>query len=167
MRILVTAASKHGATAELALWMGEALQAAGIDAVVLPPEKVADVDGIDAVILGSGVYAGHWLEPAKTFVDARAAELRARPVWLFSSGPVGDPLKPEDVPVDVKAIEDATGPREHRIFPGRIDRSLLSLGEKALCTALRVPEGDWRSRPEVERWVREIAAALVTPVGAA
>jgi menaquinone-dependent protoporphyrinogen oxidase len=167
MRILVTAASKHGATSELAAWMGEALQAAGIEAVVMPPEKVADVDGIDAVIIGSGVYAGHWLEAAKTFVDARSAELRARPVWLFSSGPVGEPLKPEEVPVDVKAIEEATGAREHQIFPGRIDRSLLSLGEKALCTALRVPEGDWRSRPDVERWVREIAASLVTPAGAA
>lgn len=166
MRILVTAASKHGATAELAEWMGEALRAAGADAVVCAPEQVTDLDGVDAVILGSGVYAGHWLDPAKTFVDARATELRARPVWLFSSGPVGDPPKPDEVPVDVAPIVEATGAREHRIFSGRIDRSLLGFGEKAICTALRVPEGDWRSRPEVEAWVREVVAALATPVGA-
>jgi menaquinone-dependent protoporphyrinogen oxidase len=163
MRILVTAASKHGATAELAEWMGAALRTTGADVDVRAPELITGLDGVDAVILGSGVYAGHWLEPAKELVDRHATELRTRPVWLFSSGPVGEPPKPDEAPVDVAPIVEVTGAREHRIFSGRIDRSLLGFGERAICMALRVPEGDWRARPEVEGWARGIALALSVP----
>lgn len=53
------------------------------------------VGGYDAVVLGSAVYVGRWLEPARELVDAHAEELAARPTWLFSSGPIGDPPKPE------------------------------------------------------------------------
>jgi menaquinone-dependent protoporphyrinogen oxidase len=163
MRILVTAASKHGATAELAEWMAATLRSTGVEADVLAPELVTGLDAFDAVILGSGVYAGHWLEPARELVDRAAVELRARPVWLFSSGPVGDPPKPEETAVDVAPIVEVTGAREHRIFSGRIDRTLLGFGERAICAALRVPEGDWRSRPEVEAWARGIVLTLSTP----
>jgi menaquinone-dependent protoporphyrinogen oxidase len=47
---------------------------------------------------------------------------RWRSAALFSSGPVGDPPKPAEVPVDVGAIVAATGARDHRIFAGSLDR---------------------------------------------
>jgi menaquinone-dependent protoporphyrinogen oxidase len=34
----------------------------------VPPGNVGTVEGYDAVILGSAVYMGHWLAPAKEFV---------------------------------------------------------------------------------------------------
>ena len=86
--------------------------------------------------------------------------MRARPLWLFSSGPVGDPLKPEEDPVDVEQIMSILGAREHRVFAGRIDKSLLSFAEKAIVKALKVPEGDWRDFGAVKAWAGEIAAAL-------
>jgi menaquinone-dependent protoporphyrinogen oxidase len=49
--------------------------------------------GYDAVILGSAVYVGHWLEAAQRFVEKHRADLVARPVWLFASGPVGVPAE--------------------------------------------------------------------------
>jgi menaquinone-dependent protoporphyrinogen IX oxidase len=58
-------------------------------------EQVREVDGYDAVVLGSAVYAGHWLKPAREPVGRLGTFLADRPVWLFSSGPVGDPPKPE------------------------------------------------------------------------
>lgn len=74
MKVLVTAATKHGATAEIAAMIGEVLRAEQcLDATVVPPEEVAAIDGYDAVVLGSAVYAGHWLTPAKELVD-RAAD---------------------------------------------------------------------------------------------
>lgn len=95
MKVLVTAATKHGATAEIAAAIGEVLQGAGVDAAVVSPEEVATVDGYDAVVLGSAVYAGHWLAAATDLVDRAGGALAGKPVWLFSSGPVGDPPKPE------------------------------------------------------------------------
>jgi hypothetical protein len=88
MKVLVTAATKHGATAEIAAAIGEVLGGEpGLDAAVIPPEQVATIDGDDAVVLGSAVYAGHWLAAAKELVDRAGDALAGKPVWLFSSGP--------------------------------------------------------------------------------
>jgi menaquinone-dependent protoporphyrinogen oxidase len=132
MKVLITAATKHGATAEIAATIGGALRDEhGLDAAVVPPEEVATVDGYDAVVLGSAVYAGHWLAPAKELVDRAGRALAGRPVWLFSSGPVGDPPKPEEDPVDVADIVGATKAREHRVFAGKLDKRQLGIGERA------------------------------------
>jgi menaquinone-dependent protoporphyrinogen oxidase len=168
MRVLVTAASKHGATEEMAFWIGDALRVAGLEAIVRPAADVATLDGFDAVVLGSGVYAGKWLGDANDLVKTFGPELQARQVWLFSSGPVGEPLKPEKDPVDVDEIREATGARDHRLFGGRVDRKHLGFAEWAIVSALRVPDGDFRPRPEVEAWAGEIASALATaPVAGA
>lgn len=161
MRILVTAASKHGGTAEMAEWIGERLTQEGLEAVVRTPDEVTSLDGFDAVVLGSGVYAGHWLQAARSFVDRLGRSLVARPVWIFSSGPVGDPLRPAEGPADGETMRLATSARAHRMFAGRIDRSTMGFGEKAIMTALRVEDRDDRPRPEVDAWAAEIAAAVL------
>ena len=160
MRVLVTAATRHGATAEIAAAIGEVLAGRGLDATVAAPEQVKGVDGYDAVVLGSAVYAGHWLKPARELVGRFGTVLADRPVWLFSSGPVGDPPKPEEDPVDVTEILTATGARDHRVFAGRLVRRQLSFPERAIVSALRVPEGDFRDWPEIRQWADEIAEAL-------
>ena len=160
MRVLVTAATRHGATAEIAAAIGEVLAGRGLDATVAAPEQVKGVDGHDAVVLGSAVYAGHWLKPVRELVGRLGTVLADRPVWLFSSGPVGDPPKPEEDPVDVAEILTATGARDHRVFAGRLVRKRLSFPERAIVSALRVPDGDFRDWPEIRQWADEIADAL-------
>lgn len=165
MKILVTVASKHGATAEIGAWVAEALVAGGIAAETRDPDDVATIDGFDAVVVGSAVYAGRWLDAAKAFVERLGPDLRARPVWLFSSGPAGDPLKPDGDPADAAPMMEATAAREHHVFAGRIDRKALGFGERAIVTALRVPDGDYRQPEIVRAWAGGIAAALAsTPV---
>jgi len=91
MKVLVSAASRHGATAEIARAIGETLTEADLEAVALPPDAVTTLDGYDAAVLGSGIYVGHWMDSAMQLVERHAAALASRPVWLFSSGPIGDP----------------------------------------------------------------------------
>jgi menaquinone-dependent protoporphyrinogen oxidase len=142
MKVLVTAATKHGATAEIAAAVGEALRGEpGLDASVVSPEEVATIDGYDAVVLGSAVYAGHWLPAARELVDRAGGALAGKPVWLFSSGPIGDPPKPNEDPVDVAEIVAATKAREHRVFAGKLMRKQLGFGERAIVVALRVRRG--------------------------
>ena len=85
MRVLVTAATKYGATGEIAQAIGAVFTERGWDTLVVPPEQVQAVDSFDAVVLGSAVYAGHWLKPARELVDRSRDALAARPVWLGSS----------------------------------------------------------------------------------
>jgi len=168
MKVLVSAASKHGATSEIAGEIGrvlrDALHKRGGDGAVVdvrPAERVSSVEDYDAVVLGSAVYAGRWLEPARELAERHAGPLAARPVWLFSSGPVGEPPKPaEDESVDVSGILEATGARDHRVFPGRLDKRTLGFAEKAVVLALRVAEGDFRDWDAIREWAREIAAEL-------
>jgi menaquinone-dependent protoporphyrinogen oxidase len=159
-RILVTAASKYRATLEIAQAIGEALAERGFDVTVSPIEDVTAVDGYDAVVAGSAVYAGHWMKPAREFVERVAADLADRPVWLFSSGPIGDPPRPQEDPVDASEFVEQSGAREHRVFGGKLDKSRLSFGEKAIVMALRAPEGDFRDWDEVRSWATGIADSL-------
>lgn len=160
-RILVSAGSKHGSTAEIAHRIAKVLTDRGHAVDIMTPEQVKDLSGYHAVVLGSAVYAGHWVATAKALAD-RVAEVSPHPeTWIFSSGPVGDPPKPEEDPVDVAPIFEATSAREHRVFSGKIDKSKLSFGEKAILVAVRAPEGDFRDWREIESWANEIADQLV------
>ncbi len=160
MRVLVTAASKHGSTMEIAQAIGDLLAERGADAAVLPVEDVASIDAYDAIVLGSAVYAGHWLESATRFVWGYAVELATLPVWLFSSGPIGDPPKPDEDPVDAASMIEATAAREHRVFAGKLDKERLGFAEKAIALALRAPYGDFRDWQDIRAWASAIADDL-------
>ena len=162
MRVLVTAASRHGATHEIAAAIANGLARRGLEAEARPVEELTAVDGYDAYVIGSAVYVGRWLAPARELVEAHADALAGRPVWMFSSGPLGPPdaLKPEGDPVDADDMVQAAGAVEHRVFAGRLDKSLLELGEKALVVAVRAPEGDFRDWEAIDGWAGEIARQL-------
>jgi menaquinone-dependent protoporphyrinogen oxidase len=146
MNVLVTAASKEGATAEIAEAIAAALTKRGVGTTVTEPDRVVDVRGYDAFVIGSAVYGGHWLQPATELVDRIGVLLAGRPVWLFSSGPVGDPSrklvqKMGGDPVDLRSLHTQTNAREHRIFRGL--------------------KGDFRNWAAIEQWAGEIADALL------
>jgi menaquinone-dependent protoporphyrinogen oxidase len=160
MRILVSAASRHGSTAEVAARIAGRLRAAlpGDVVDVLPPDEVGDTTPYDALVLGSAVYMGRWLEEARKLVERIVPP--PRPVWLFSSGPIGDPPKPDEEPAELGDFVKTTHARGHRLFAGRLDRHRLGFGETAMVMALRVPDGDFRDWDAIDTWGTQIAADL-------
>ena len=160
MRILVTSASKHGATSDIAQIIAGGLTDAGVDAVVAAPESVESIDEFDGIVIGSAVYMGHWLAPATELIQRHAAGLATKPVWLFSSGPLGNPARPDGDPADVAELVHLTRAREHRVFSGRIDRHALGLGERLVVAAMRAPDGDFRSPSEIGEWAAHIARSV-------
>jgi menaquinone-dependent protoporphyrinogen oxidase len=165
MRVLVSAASRHGSTTAIAEAIGGVLSSAGIETEIRPPEGVTSVATYDGVVLGSGIYAGHWLTPAKKLVEREAAALASVPVWLFSSGPIGDPPKPDEEPVDIAQLRDSTQAIDHRVFAGVLDRRQLGLAEKAIIAVVRAPEGDFRQWDAITEWASGIARTLQARVG--
>lgn len=161
MDVLVTAASKHGSTREIADAIGTRLRERGFAVEVVAPDDVATLADVQAVVLGSAVYAGHWLAPAREFADRFAHALRQRPVWLFSSGPVGDPPAPREDAVRLADTMEVTGARSHALFGGRIVRSRLGFAERAMVRALGVAEGDCRDWRDIDAWADEVADVLV------
>ena len=94
MKALITTASKHGSTAEIGGAIGEVLLEHGIETDVLDPEAVIALQAYDVAILGSAVYAGHWMKSMRELAErfagswpparcgcsraARSATLRSR-----------------------------------------------------------------------------------------
>jgi menaquinone-dependent protoporphyrinogen oxidase len=160
MKVLVSAASKYGATSEIAQAVANVLAERGCEVTVLPADKAGAVEEFDAVVLGSAVYMGRWLKPARELAERYAGALAARPVWLFSSGPIGEPAKPADNPVDVTRILQATKARDHQIFTGKLAKKDLSFPDRAVVSAIRAQEGDFRDWAEIRDWATSIADAL-------
>jgi menaquinone-dependent protoporphyrinogen oxidase len=182
MRLLVAHASKHGATVGIAQRIAEKLTHSGHDVTVRPLHEAGDPAGFDAVIVGSATYMGHWLKDAKAYVRDHQQSLASRPVWLFSSGPLGEAevdddgrdLREAGAPSDLPGLQASVHPREHRVFFGALDPKRLSLSERALRTLpagrALFPEGDFRegrtSRPgqltSPQSWNRQTPAEART-----
>lgn len=165
MNVLVTAASKQGATSEIADAIAQTLRKRGLDTTVLAPERVEDVRAYDAFVIGSAVYMGHWLEPATDLVHRSGAAMADRPVWLFSSGPVGDPTrklvqKMGADPVDLPTLLAQMKACEHRMFAGKLVKEHVSRSQRISLAIFRGFEGDWRDWAEIQQWASAIADAL-------
>ena len=162
MKILVTAATRHGSTREIATLIAALLDDAGLEADVVEPDDVVSLAGYDAAVIGSAVYLGRWLEPARQAIERCRGEFAGRRVWLFSCGPLGDPAQPDGEPSDVEALQMATGAIDHRVFPGRLIKSELGLGERVVVAGVRAPYGDYRPWDDITTWARGIANRLRT-----
>jgi menaquinone-dependent protoporphyrinogen oxidase len=149
-----------GGTAELAKMVGGALARHGIEVDVRPAAAAPSPRPYDAVIVGGALYAGRWHRDARRYVRRHREELRDVPVWLFSSGPLGDAgLRAGDVEPtgQVRALARQVGARGHETFGGRLLPDPPGLVAHAMA---RTMAGDWRDRDQVERWADAIVAAL-------
>lgn len=160
MRVLVTVASRHGATRSIGDVVADVLEQMGHEVERRAPEEVHDLAGIDAVVLGSAIYAGRWVDGASDMVERLDDDLRIRPVWVFSSGPLGDPPRPEGTGPAIEQLVERIAPRDHRVFAGALDREELSLGERAVVKVVRAPYGDFRDWRAVTAWATAIGEDL-------
>jgi menaquinone-dependent protoporphyrinogen oxidase len=162
MVVLVVFATRYGSTREVAEAVGEEIGRV-LEVSVRDAADLVSFDGADAVVLGSAIYGGHWLEPARKLVDDHARELAARPTWLFSVGPIGDPPEPEEAgPDGISETLDATGARGHQVFAGKLDYWQLRRIERLMVKALHAPEGDFRGWVSIRAWAKSIASELAS-----
>jgi menaquinone-dependent protoporphyrinogen oxidase len=158
-RVLVAYATKMGSTREIAETIAVVLQATGHDAVASPVRGIRSLDGWDAVVIGSALYAAHWQRDAHRFVVRHLAALQARPVWLFSSGPLDLRLAAADLPITPNAAEIVAqiAYRGHRTFGGRLDPAQPGIDAQILATH---QVGDFRDWAAIRAWAAAIAHEL-------
>lgn len=189
-RVLVVYGSRHGGTRGIAERIAEVLRTEGLDAVVAAAGEAAGVDTAAAVVIGSGVYMGSWLDEPLDFMRRHQDALAARPTWLFSSGPLlgsskstadadpmTDALGPADGPGSggrkkVEALSATIHPRDHRVFLGAFDpkdppKSMSERVVRLMPAAKKIlPPGDFRNWDAIEAWARDIATTVASPVAA-
>jgi menaquinone-dependent protoporphyrinogen oxidase len=165
IKVLVTYATKHGATAEIAEKIGEILTAEGLQTDVLPVKQARDLAPYTAVILGSAVYVGRWRKEAVKFLEDHEEALAERDVWLFSSGPTGegDPvelLQGWQFPEGQQEVADRIQPHEIVVFHGELDVEDLNFIEKRMIKMVQAPTGDFRDWAGITAWATAVAEAL-------
>jgi menaquinone-dependent protoporphyrinogen oxidase len=172
MPVLVAYGTKHGATQGIADRIAAKLREAGLTVDVRRASEVGDLAGYDAFVIGSGAYIGRWRTDATALVRNNRELLASRPVWLFTSGPLG--TEPTDdkgkdkreaaVPSEIAEYRETIKPRDHAVFFGALSKSKLDFGEKLLSLLPPVkallPEGDFRDWENIDTWAAGIAREL-------
>jgi menaquinone-dependent protoporphyrinogen oxidase len=180
MKVLVAYASRHGATRGIAERVAQTLERRGLDVTLRPVERAGAADAYDAYVIGGAAYMFHWLKEATGFVRGHRALLASRPVWLFSSGPLGAETITRDgqdareaaTPKEFAELAGEIHPRDRRVFFGAYDPNAKPIGFMERMTRMMpaareaFPVGDFRDWPEIDAWAADIAAELTTaPAG--
>jgi len=176
MRVLVVYSSKYGSTKGIAERIARTIESTGHQAAAVSAAHAGPLDGYDAYVVGSALYMFSWLKEAKDFVVDNGEVLSEKPVWLFSSGPIGSAKtddKGRDVresagPKELAELVAAVHAREHRVFFGAFDHTRLNVTHRivyAMPAAKKLfVDGDFRDWDEIDGWAKGIATALV-PAG--
>lgn len=175
MKVLVAYASRHGSTGGIAERIAEGLRNAGLEADAVDVLKRPDPEPYDAFVIGSAAYMFHWMKEATAFVDRHRDLLASRPVWLFSSGPLGtdevddkgNDLLEVSRPKEFDKYGPVLHPRGEKVFFGAWDPNAPAIGfvEKMMKklpagATDAMPTGDFRDWPVIDAWAAEIAAQL-------
>jgi len=149
-------------------------RAAGMDADALPVGAVRDPSSYDAYVVGAASYLFHWMKEARGFVHRHRRVLASRPVWTFSSGPVGTDTVDKDgrdvletcLPREMPEIDREIGARGHRVFYGAFDPSFRPRGVaehlmwRMPAARNAFPKGDFRDWDAIDAWADGIAREL-------
>jgi len=154
MTLLVTYASKHGSTREVAEALARRLREDERDVVVRPAAAVDDVTPYQGVVLGGSLYFGRWHADAIRFLSRHRRALSKLPLDVFALGrkhgstrEVAEARRQLD-----KALRKApeVKPRSVAVFGGVIDPAKLRFPFS------RIPASDARDWNAVDAWADEI-----------
>lgn len=172
--VLVAYASRHGATAGIAERISARLATNGFATTCRAVADVDDVDRYDAFVVGSAAYMFHWLKDATRFVKRHRDMLAERPVWFFSSGPLGTDLVDDegrDVfetsrPKEFEELEPIVDIQGDHVFFGAWDPDARPVGVAERFVRLMpatkdaLPTGDFRNWDAIDAWSDEVGARL-------
>lgn len=166
MSTLVSYASRHGATREIAERIAARIADSGQAVDLRHVDSVHTLDGFDAVVFGAPVYDQSWPPEADRFVAENRDALAVRPLWLFSVGSFGDtrrligPLTRRE-PKNIAEVRAALHPRGYRVFQGVIRRHQWPFWSRVVYHAFGGRFGDHRDWPVIEAWADQITAGIV------
>lgn len=83
MKILVTYASAHGSTAEVAAFVGRNMMAYDVDVVVAHADTVETIDEFDVVVMGSAIHASMWLPSLTQFMFRFEKQLLQKQLFMW------------------------------------------------------------------------------------
>lgn len=168
MSILVTYASSHGSTKEIAERIASRIETYSqpVECLSIQDVKPASLPNYSTIIIGSAIHMLSWLTPARNFIHTNKETLKTKAVWAFS---VGFPEKEEERVneenmVGKKLAGDLPNMKGHKLFQGKFEKKDLGWFMGMIFTCC-VPKkkthwGDNRHWEDIEAWADEIGKQI-------
>jgi menaquinone-dependent protoporphyrinogen oxidase len=159
-KILITYASKCGATGEVAKAIADVITAKGEAVDVKRIKDVKDLSGYKAVLVGSAIRMGAWLSEAVDFVRQNQPALAKAQTSYFT---VCLTLKDDTAENRARAasftepVRAILKPVNEAWFAGMMDRNKLSLLDRLIANMVKAPEGDFRKWDLIRSWAEQLA----------
>ena len=164
MNILVTYATRFGATEQVAEAIAETLQDKGQQVDLLPIEAITTLEEYQAVFLGSAVNYGAWLPHAVKFVKAKQEAFKDIQIALFTVHITNlgrDESSKRNRRTFSKEVRDLLHPIDEAFFAGKFDRrAARELMPK--WAAWLVPTIDFRKWDLIRDWALQVLEKLET-----
>src|SRR5699024_3043757 len=165
MRILVATASTYGSTREIGDHIAGVLRRAGHDVHTRDIDAVTTLD-YDAIVVGTAIYIGRPLTPARNSTARLDRELCGKPVCVFAARMTNTSRDPLHPPFTEPASRPYPG-SPYPILTGKVDPTQPSAAERTLAALTAASVQDERDFPLIERWAQAIADCLAAaPVDA-
>ena len=154
--VLVTYASKHGSTAEVAEVIAAALCEQDLEVDVRRADDVEETERYGGVVLGGALYMGRLHRDARRFLHRHREALSTLPLAVFAIGP--RTLEAKDVATSRSQLDHALAripevvPFSVAIFGGVVDPKELDFPFN------RMPVSDARDWDAIHAWAEELGA---------
>jgi menaquinone-dependent protoporphyrinogen oxidase len=161
-KILVTYASQHGSTQEIAAAVAADLRESGLQVDLQLIRKVRNLDVYQAVVLGAPLYMFRWHKDALRFLARYRQSLAGGlPVAVFAGGPIethnGNEWLETRSQLDKQLAKFPWfKPVSIEIVGGRFDPENLRLPWKLLPALRQRPASDLRDWESIHAWARSL-----------
>jgi len=169
-KILVTYASRFGATAGVAEAIVKTLAEKGAQVDVLPMKEVGELNPYQAVVAGSAINAGAWLPEATQFLQAHRNELRQKPfaaflVCMTLTMKNGEQYR-SHISTWLDPVRAQVRPVSEGLFAGALDISKIPSRSDRMKFRISVmtgvwKEGDHRDWQAISAWSESLATILI------
>ena len=161
--VLVTYATRHGSTQEVAEAVAATLREWGSEVDIQPMRKLRTLAGYSAVVLGAPLYMFRWHKDARHFLARHREALTERPVAVFALGPftTGDEEEwqgsREQLDKELAEFPWLT-PVALEVFGGKFDPAKLRFPYNLFMR--QVPANDLRDWTTIRAWASNLNAKL-------
>ena len=163
-KILIAYSSAAGSTAEVAQVIGKEISNQNGLVEVLRTKDVRDLSPYQAVIVGTGIRAGHVYRDTLVFLERHQAVLSQIPVAYFvvcmtmAKDTEENRCEVETYVDQMREKTPQVQPVDVGLFAGKMDFKVLSLPLRLIIKAMKGEEGDFRNWAEIRTWAAGVQA---------